>query len=206
MLLSVLVVWAAALRPPPGGARARAQPRVRCAEMGKSWRRREIGRPNQITGAFMDEDSDEPPPESTEPASDDAAPAKWSKRSRAAAARWADPEFRERTLAKRRATIAARKQRSAAAAPSSPPPPPELSAADTLARERRRASRQRLFDDEEGWMADRLATGAEWRERLNNDDWKRERQRRRTEASARGYANRRAASGSAEKADPDGGP
>ena len=156
--------------------------------MGKAWRRESRGRrpTDHITGAFMDDaDETEPPSESNEAAEADRPREKWSKKSNAAAARWADPEFRECTLAKRRATIAARKQPAAPAGAA-----PELSPADTLARQRRSASRKRFIDDEEGWMAERLAEGAEWRARLNNDEWKRERQKRRAEASARGYANR----------------
>ena len=101
----------------------------------------------------------------------------WSRRSTAKRNFWAHPERREAMLAKRRATIASKREQQPPTVPLPAKPPRSPAVA------KRAASLSQRFTDEESWMNRRLADGADWRARLNNDEYKKERQRKRSEVA-----------------------
>ena len=120
-----------------------------------------------------------------EEASGDAAQ-DWNHRSNKKRALWADPERRKAMLAKRRATTAAKQ------APLTTPPEPFKAEMSPGATKRAEALRLR-FADEATWMDNRLAAGAEKRARLNNNEYKAERQRQRQKVARRRSEARRKA-------------
>lgn len=110
----------------------------------------------------------------------------WNPRSVKQRAYWTDTERREKVLAKRRATLAAKN------AMQMRKPVPKAKDMSEATQKRAEALRLR-YANEEAWMRQRLDAGAAQRARLNNDDFKRERQAKRSEAMRRSHAARRRA-------------
>lgn len=111
----------------------------------------------------------------------------WSPRAVEMQSFWSNATRRESIISKRRATIAGKRAESL-----EPPKPPKRPMSPS-AQVRSEALKLR-YADEDAWMSARLASGAEKRARLNNDAWKRERQRQRSEvARARSAAKKKAA-------------
>ena len=165
------------------------------------------GRRRRLTGSFVEPDYADPldkkPPRSgmgaarwwvrpaqpnaddpsderdTEPMPDFRQPEPWSSRSVLARSRWKDPEYKERVLAKRRATRAANGNTPVATARPEPATPGAAQRAEAL---------RLLSSDEEEWMRRRLAAG-EGAGRARADPA--ERARKRSEQAKQRYAKRR---------------
>ena len=165
------------------------------------------GRRRRLTGSFVEPDYADPldkkPPRSgmgaarwwvrpaqpnaddpsderdTEPMPDFRQPEPWSSRSVLARSRWKDPEYKERVLAKRRATRAANGNTPVATARPAPATPGAAQRAEAL---------RLLSSDEEEWMRRRLAVG-EGAGRARADPA--ERARKRSELAKQRYAKRR---------------
>ena len=165
------------------------------------------GRRRRLTGSFVEPDYADPldkkPPRSgmgaarwwvrpaqpnaddpsderdTEPMPDFRQPEPWSSRSVLARSRWKDPEYKERVLAKRRATRAANGNTPVATARPEPATPGAAQRAEAL---------RLLSSDEEEWMRRRLAAG-EGAGRARADPA--ERARKRSELAKQRYAKRR---------------
>ena len=165
------------------------------------------GRRRRLTGSFVEPDYADPldkkPPRSgmgaarwwvrpaqpnaddpsderdAEPMPDFRQPEPWSSRSVLARSRWKDPEYKERVLAKRRATRAANGNTPVATARPEPATPGAAQRAEAL---------RLLSSDEEEWMRRRLAAG-EGAGRARADPA--ERARKRSEQAKQRYAKRR---------------
>ena len=114
--------------------------------------------------------------------SDISIPVEFSTRSQKHRSMWAQPEFREKVLAKRRATLEAKGR-----APRSTRPP-----LDEAAQKRSDAMRL-LRSDEERWITRRLATGVDQRALRNSDELKRQRQEQRAEVARKRWEGRKLA-------------
>ena len=113
----------------------------------------------------------------------------WNARGAAHQANWANSTYRQRVLAKRNATRTARRLALAdRTAPPPPPPPPK-----TAGQLRKSQALRALNADEQGWMRDRLAEGAERRRLLTDDSAKRERRERRAALAKARHAKMREA-------------
>ena len=119
----------------------------------------------------------------TQDGSDVRLPGDWSSRAQTAQACWAQPEYREAVLAKRAATSASKRSKL-------PPKPPRPPLSPSL--QRRSDAIRLLRTDEEAWLTQRLAAGAERRDLLNNDDAKRRKQLERSEAARKRHVQRKA--------------
>ena len=127
--------------------------------------------------------------------------AQWNARGAAHQANWANSTYRELVLAKRNETRTARRLALADGAPPPPPPPPK-----TAGQLRKSEALTALNADEQRWMRDRLADGAERRRLLNDDSAKRERREKRAAlAKARHTKMREEAASKAEQRKQKGG-
>mmetsp|Transcript_4098 Transcript_4098/g.5368 ORF Transcript_4098/g.5368 Transcript_4098/m.5368 type:complete len:403 (-) Transcript_4098:35-1243(-) len=143
----------------------------------------------------------------------------WNTRSEAARKRWQDPEYKAKVLAKRRDTIEKKKKakeemlKSQLETNKQKEQVPNLT--DVLSRldgeiyeisdqdlleavqkdirsnKKRSDAMKKRYRQNNEWMEDRLKDGEELRSRLNNDEYKKERQRKRAEVARRRYENRR---------------
>lgn len=111
-------------------------------------------------------------------------------RSKRARAMWANETYKQRALSRRRQTLAHKGK-----APREKPLRPPLT---TGARVRSESMKLRHHDEEQ-WMAQRLAAGAEVRLRLTDDDHKRKLQLQRAEVAKKRAAKRKAAKRKAAK-------
>ena len=105
---------------------------------------------------------------------------------------WADPAYRNMTLAKRNATRAQR-QAARIGGTAMPPPPPRTAAA-----ERKAEALQLLHVNEAAWMQQRLATGEMQRLRLSDDDTRQQEQARRSAIAKERHRARRVAEAAAD--------
>jgi hypothetical protein len=131
--------------------------------------------------------TDNKPPSDGENTDDNIA-TEWSSRATKCKALWANETYRTRALAKRRQTIAHKGKTR----------PPKLARPPLSPAAQQRSDSMRLLRrDEEAWMRERLAAGADQRARLRDDGLKREMQRQRSEVAAKRHAARRAAAAAA---------
>ena len=154
------------------------------------------GRRPKLSGAFMPSDDDEESlvsdadtggEDASNPESD--ARPDWSVRSMTHAERWADPEYKARVLAKRRATLAAKGK----------VPKAKERAPLTGGAKIKSEKIKLMVEDEQEWMKQRLAAGAERRALLNNPELKRHKQLQRAEAAKRRAATRKANKAAADR-------
>ena len=169
-------------------------------------------KPRRLAGSFLPVEEEDPDfeltssrerddDESDDPFADDAgnvgidgaeALAPWSVRSTQQKRLWDDVEYADRVLSRRRATLEAKRREAGVEAPEAEETRAALGPMDA-GRRRRIASLRLMRANEQEWMRQRLAVGADARSRLNNDERKREVQRRRSEGAKLRYAKRKAA-------------
>ena len=144
-------------------------------------------RPRKLSGAFLPEDDNAPSltDEDARGQNDEGsdAPVEWSNKATTVSERFQDPGYRERVLTKRRATLQKKGK-----APRRKEERPPLSAAGQIKSDKMKL----MVDDEEAWMTQRLAAGAERRSLLNNPQLKRQKQLERAETARLRAAKRKA--------------
>uniref|UniRef100_A0A7S0BQY4 Uncharacterized protein n=1 Tax=Rhodosorus marinus TaxID=101924 RepID=A0A7S0BQY4_9RHOD len=126
---------------------------------------------------------------------------KWNKRAQAAKKRWADPEYRKkmiqkRNLKKEKGAEDEKKDGDEVGAIDSLSAPqedevPAGSDAHALANKLRSEKLESHHRDKTKWMEERLASGAELRDRLNNDEFKAERQEKRKQMAIKRHRKRK---------------
>ncbi|KAJ8904389.1 hypothetical protein NDN08_000908 [Rhodosorus marinus] len=126
---------------------------------------------------------------------------KWNKRAQAAKKRWADPEYRKkmmekRNLKKKKGKEDEKKDGDEVGSIDSISPPPDdevqvSSDAQALANKLRSEKLESHHRDKTKWMEERLASGAELRDRLNNDDYKAKRQEKRKQMAIERHRKRK---------------
>jgi len=107
---------------------------------------------------------------------------KWNKRAQAAKKRWEDPEYKKKVMQKRNLKKKKDRDQVGPIDSISPPPDDEVqvgSDAHAQANKLRSEKLESHHRDKIKWMEERLASGAELRDRLNNDDYKAERKEKR---------------------------
>ena len=108
----------------------------------------------------------------------------WSPRAITAQELWANETYKSRALAKRWQTLAHKGRGPRGDSPTAQRP---LSAGG----QRRSDAMKLRHKDEPAWMEKRLADGAAKRSTLNNEDYKKELQKKRSEQAAKSYAKRK---------------